>query len=365
MDTSITTLQTGAPGSRPGTGAMRAAAWATVLLIFGLSAGVPVRTLAQGVSKVGTTAGEFLQIGVGARAMGQGGAFVASADDISALYWNPAGLARITRNEVFVAHSEWLSDITFDYVGVGFRLGAAGTVGVSLTMLGVPDMIVRTADRQDGTGETFDAADLAVAMTYSRVITDRFSVGVTAKYVSQRIWHSSATGFAIDLGTQFRTDFFGGLTIGASLFNFGSGLRLSGRDVRTFVDPDPAHLGNNGRVPANFELDTFSLPLNFQFGLSSRPIATRMHQLTVSADALHPSSNNESVNVGMEYGFQNRVMFRLGYQSLFLAEREGGFSAGIGIRQPLFNGSAAKLDYAFRDAGRLGSIHIVGLALSF
>lgn len=325
----------------------------------------PALASGQGVSKVGTTAGEFLQVGVGARAMGQGGAFVASVDDVSALYWNPAGLAHLESNSVFITHSEWLADIAFDYVGAGFKLGSLGTLGVSMTMLGVPDMVVRTADRQEGTGETFDAADLAIAVAFSRAVTDRFSVGVTAKYISQRIWHSSATGFAVDIGTQFRTDFFGGMTIGAALFNFGSGLRLSGRDVRAFVDPDPAHLGNNGRVPANYELDTFSLPLNFQFGVSVRPIATRMHRLTISADALHPSSNNESVNLGLEYGFQDRVLFRTGYQALFLAEREGGFSAGIGINQVLFNGTSAKLDYAYRAAGRLGGIHVVGLGFSF
>lgn len=325
----------------------------------------PTESLGQGVSKVGTTAGEFLLIGVGARAMGQGGAFVAAVQDVSALYWNPAGLAYLQGNEVLVSHSEWLADITFDYVGVGFRLGELGTLGFSLTMLGVPDMVVRTVDRQDGTGETFDAADMAVSVSYSRAVTNRFAVGVTGRYISQRIWHSTATGMAIDVGTQFRTDFFGGLTIGASLSNFGSDLRLSGRDVRAFVDPDPSHLGNNGRVPANYELDSFALPLNFQFGITIRPLATRMHQLTISADAIHPNSNNESLNVGIEYGYQDRILFRTGYQALLLEEREGGFSAGLGVNQPLFDGTTASLDYAYRTAGRLGGAHILGLALSF
>ena len=142
-------------------------------------------------------------------------------------------------------------------------------------------------------------------------------------------------------------------------------MRLSGRDVRTFVDPDPIHLGNNNRVPANFELEAYRLPLNFQFGVTSHPLDTRLHQLTVSVDALHPSSNNESVNFGVEYGFQRYVFLRGGYQSLFLADHEGGFSGGLGIHQPLYNGATAKLDYAYRTAGRLGGIHVVGLALSF
>ena len=60
-----------------------------------------------------------------------------------------------------------------------------------------------------------------------------------------------------------------------------------------------------------------------------------------------------------------RVFLRAGYQSLFLADHEGGLSGGLGIHQPLFNGSTAKLDYAFRTVGRLGGIHVVGLALTF
>ena len=319
----------------------------------------------QNVSKVGTTAGEFLLIGVGPRAMAQGGAFVAAADDVSSLYWNPAGLAHLSNSEVLATHSEWLVDINFDYVGIGLKMGNLGTLGFALTILSVPEQLVRTEDRQEGTGETFDAADMAVAVTYSRIVTDRFSVGVTVKFIQQRIWHSSSSGFAIDLGTQFRTDFFGGLTIGAALFNFGSEMRMSGRDLRTFVDPDPRQLGNNSRIPANYELDGFDLPLNFQFGVTSRPLNTRMHQLTVSVDALHPSSNNESVNVGMEYGFQSRVFIRAGYQSLFLEDNVGGLSGGLGIHQTLFTGSTAKLDYAYRTAGRLGGIHIVGLAVTF
>ncbi|HEX7070961.1 MAG TPA: PorV/PorQ family protein, partial [Rhodothermales bacterium] len=149
--------------------------------------------LGQSVSKVGTTAAEFLQIGVGARATAVGGAFVAAVDDASALYWNPAGLSNVAGGEVLVTHSEWLADVNFDYLGVSLAAGDFGTYGVSITMLSVPEMLVRTEERQDGTGETFGATDLAVGLSAGRAITDRFAVGITAKFIQQRIWHSTAT----------------------------------------------------------------------------------------------------------------------------------------------------------------------------
>ncbi|MEX0747333.1 MAG: PorV/PorQ family protein [Rhodothermales bacterium] len=334
--------------------------WTALLIAL-----IALPATAQNVSKSGTTAGEFLQIGVGPRASALGGAFVAAVDDASALYWNPAGLSHQQKGEVFAAHSEWLADVDFDFLGVSLPVPRVGTVGVSVTMLKVPEMLVRTEDRQEGTGETFDAADMAVGLSLGRSVTDRFSVGLTAKYIQQRIWHSRATGFAFDLGTQFRTDFFGGLTIGATLFNFGGDMRLNGRDLRTFVDPDPTQQGNNDRVPVNYELDGWSLPLNFQIGLTARPIDTRMHRVTVAADALHPSSNYESLNVGVEYGFQQRFFLRGGFQSLFLEDAEGGLAGGIGVRQPLFYGGDVKLDYAYRSFGRLEGIHVIGLSVTF
>jgi hypothetical protein len=69
--------------------------------------------------------------------------------------------------------------------------------------------------------------------------------------------------------------------------------------------------------------------------------------------------------VGVEYGYQGRVFLRAGYQALFLDEAEGGLAGGLAVHQPLFYGGKAKLDYAYRAAGRLGGVHVVGLAVTF
>jgi len=322
---------------------------------------LPSVLMAQKVSKVGTTAADFLQIGAGSRAIAMGGAYVAVANDVSSLRWNPAGAANISGTELLASHSAWVADLDFNFLGVVMSFEGFGNVGVSLTMLSVPEMLVRTEEFQDGNGEFFDAADLAFGVTYANSVGQRFKVGGTFKVIHQRIWHTSAQNFAFDLGTQFKTDFLDGMIIGASITNFGGKMKMSGRDLRTFVDPDPISQGNNDRVPVNLETDEWSLPVNFQFGISFMPINERLHKATIAIDALHPSSNYESINVGAEYGYMDQVFIRAGYQSLFLEDSENGFNSGLGIHRTLSNGLKGKLSYSYKSMGRLGSVH--GLTL--
>src|SRR5437763_645156 len=83
------------------------------------------------VSKSGTTAGQFLKIGVGGRASAMGGAFVAVANDASALFWNLSGIARLNRNEAILAHSEWLADMNFDDGRIVVKMDGFATLGAS------------------------------------------------------------------------------------------------------------------------------------------------------------------------------------------------------------------------------------------
>ena len=325
------------------------------------------QTSGKNVSKAGTVAAPFLEIAVGAPAVGMGGAFVSLANDATSLYWNAAGSAKLQQSEVVALHTNWIAETKFDFAALVVPLGTFGTLGFSFTSLSMNDMKVRTVEKPEGTGEFFSAGDIAAGLSYARQLTDRFAIGFTAKYIQQSIWHESANAIALDAGTVFRTDLFGGLTIGASLANFGTSMKLSGRDTRQFGRLDPTKLGSNERIPSDIELDSWDLPLLFQFGLSTTAIRTDNYRWTVAVDALHPSDNYESVNVGTEFAFQDFFFLRGGYQSLFLDQAEGGLCFGVGLSSnTLFsNTTLIKFDYAFRDMGRLENIHVFSLGVRF
>jgi hypothetical protein len=336
----------------------------TVLVVLLASTGFPQGT--GNVSKTGTTAATFLEISVGAPAVGMGGAFVSIANDATALYWNPAGVATLLQASVVAVHTNWIANTKFDYAGIALPVTGFGTIGLSIASLSMGDMKVRTVDFPEGTGEYFSAGDLAGALSYSRQLSERFSIGLSAKYIQQNIWHESAGGFAIDVGTLFKTDLFGGMTIGAALTNFGTSMKMAGRDTRQFISPSPGQLGTTNQVPADIEFDSWDLPLLFHFGVSTRVLDNDEYRWTIAVDALHPNDNFESVNAGMEFAFANFFFLRAGYQSLYLDRAEGGLSLGLGVSTGNFLGSSSVgFDYAYENMGRLESVHVFSLALRF
>ncbi|NOX67510.1 MAG: UPF0164 family protein [Chlorobi bacterium] len=323
-------------------------------------------SLAQNVSKTGTTAGNFLEISVGARAIGMGSAFVSLSNDATALFWNAAGISKLKQTEVILSHTNWIADTKFDFAGVVLLLGEFGTLGISFTSLSMDDMKVTTIEKPDGTGEFFSAGNLAIGISYSRMLTDRFSIGFTGKYIQEKIWHMTATAFAFDAGTLFRTDLLGGMIIGAAISNFGTPLQLEGRDTQYFIRIDETKKGSNESIPTNISLDKWELPLFFRIGVSTEAIKTGNFRLTVALDAIYPNNNYPSLNIGTELSFNDFLFIRGGYQSLFLDEAEGGLSFGAGVNSKmLFSESIVQFDYSYKDFGKLKFVHSFSLRVMF
>lgn len=331
---------------------------ATALLVFSLSA--------YAVSKVGSTAAPFLNIAVGARAIGMGGAFTAMADDATALYWNPAGISGIKKFEAAFIHTDWLTDLRYDVVGAVLPLQHDDAIGAQITLLSMPDQEVTTTqqDEQDGAGYFFSAGSMSLQLTYGKQFTDRFKLGLTGKYVREWIWHESAATAAIDLGSVYRTD-LNGMRIGISITNFGGKMQMTGRDLTRLYDVDETREGNNTSVVANLGTDKWPLPLTMRFGLAMEAFQDEKHRLSVAADALHPNDNDESVNFGSEYAFREQLFFRAGYKSLFLDESEEGITLGFGLHFKTRGGPSFALDAAYEDFGRFDAIYKYSLGVSY
>lgn len=337
-----------------------------LILALCLASAIPSTGRAQlfrSTSKVATTSAQFLKIGVGARAIGMGGAQTAVLGDLSSLYWNPAGISRLENTGEFVFnHVNWLADINHDFAGAALSLGDIGTLGLSLTSLNVPEDIVRTVEYPEGDGRRWDASSLAIALAYGRNLTDRFSVGISIKYIREAIWSESATGFAADIGVLYLSE-IPGLTLGASVTNFGTPMRMDGRDLYFNNDPNGDIGSGPNNIPSQYQTVDFDLPLTFRIGLAWEFTPVEDFFVLAAVDATHPNDNTEYVNTGLEVGFMKIVYARVGYKSIFLRDSEQGLTWGIGFHYGITNVARIKIDYGFADYGRLKNVHYLTFGL--
>jgi type IX secretion system protein PorV len=291
--------------------------------------------------KVGTFDGQFLKIGVGARAEAMGGAFVGVADDATALFWNAAGIARIDpeKSELSFNYANWPADLTFTQAGYVFHLKRIpGAIGVHVRSLAMQPMVETTAYQPDpnvGTGRTFDAGYMTAGLTYARSFTDKFSAGVTANFIHEGLDNLTQSTYAFDVGTLYDVGTLG-MKIGMSISNMGSQIKFIDRSAR--------------------------IPSIFRVGTSATLMQTADQRLTGSFEFSHPPDNSERLNVGAEYGFRKYVFLRGGYNINYDSE---GLAGGVGFHFPVSVAGLADLDYAYTDMKDLGGSHRVSLKFLF
>lgn len=345
----------------------------TILLFTLCTAGL---LFPQKTNRVGTTTANFLEYGFGSAGSALGDAYVSQVNDISAIYWNPAGLAFMKQNEAQFVLQPWLVDINTSFVGAGFVVPRMGTIALGIFNVNYGEMEVTTMSQQEGTGEMFSSSDFAFSAGYGLALTDWFAFGATGKFVRSEIRHMSARALAVDLGVIVNTMFFSptgeradGMLIGMSISNYGTRMRYDGIDLLQLIDIVPDENGNFETVPGQFRTAEWELPLIFRIGFTVNPIVTSNNRVKLSVDALHPNFSAEFVNLGAEYEFNvpgtGRFSLRAGYKGLFLPDSEYGLSIGGGVVKYLMNNIGLKLDYAYRDVGILGKVHSYTLGILF
>lgn len=315
-------------------------------------------------SKVGTTAANFLTIPVGSRATGMGSAFSALANDITSAHWNPSGLSRLTRNEFGISYTEWLVDTKHNWLGVAFKISDDDAFGISVNQLDYGSDEVTTPEQPNGTGQRWDAQDLSVNVSYARNLTDRFSIGGTIKYIRQQVWNESAAAFALDIGLLFNTQ-LDGLRLGMNISNFGTEMKLEGKDLLRASDVDPTNAGNNPNISSKLETDSWPLPLVFTVGVSYDAVNIEEWNWVIGADAIIPNNYSTYASLGTEITWNNLISIRGGYKGLnYLFDKSGkdidvfeeGLTAGFGLQYD-FGGFFAKADYSYSDFGIFSNIN--------
>jgi len=295
-----------------------------------------------GGQRIGTAAASFLKIDIGAQAAAMSGASVAMANDASSLYWNPAAAAQVDGNFLTISHINWPVDIQYEYLGYLHHIPKIGTFGVSCGMLHMADMEVTTAYHPTGTGEYFRYNDTFAALTFSMKMTDRFSFGVSAKYVEENLAGLRMGGWMVDLGTFYWTG-FKNLRFAVSLVNFGPDLK-----------PEGTHLQKTKEGEYTEEkYDSFSPPTTFRVGSAMDVYSTEQYQVTTSFQINHPVDNAENAVIGVDFGLLKHLHFRGGYRINYDEEK---FTFGAGF---IFNVMQTNLvlDYAYKDFNNLSSTH--------
>jgi hypothetical protein len=365
-------------------------ALAALVLVAGTVAGQV--TLPSDNTAYGTTAGEFLLLGAGARGLSLGGAYAALATDISSLYYNPAGAAQIPRPGVSLSTYNYAVDTRYIWAGLALPMGGgARTIGLQIGNFGFSDQPVYTVENPDGDGTKYSVSQTFVGGTYAQNFSDRFSAGMTLKVISDALGKTSANAFALDFGTNFHAQ-AGGKPIRVSFViqNLGSDLKHSGSALDATV-PRPPVPGQvevpQEEQPAELATKEWGLPVLFRVGASFDAYSNAQTRVTVLSEFTQPNNNRAGFGVGAEFALND-----IGKSGFFFAgrgswsyqadnnldsgsgagfattmsgkENSDGLAAGFGVgyRRPTIE---LGFDYAYRSLGLLGGTNMMSFSVSW
>ena len=312
--------------------------------------------------KAGRSGAAFLEIGVGAREVGMGSAVTSVRNDANQIFWNPAGTA-LRSDQSFssaFSYTNWIADLEYGALAVGFNTGNSGTFTVGAQFFGLSDI---PANRQNGysdpdlialvednvTSSTFNYSDLALSVSYARYVIDRLSLGATFKFINESIDGINASAIAFDFG---------------SVYDIGpAGWQLAAR------------LSNLG-TPLEFFTQDNPLPLTFSIGTSFYAVNTDASRLMIALDTAKPLDAQQLIYGGAEWSFYDLLFLRAGYKFNYsgisddgTSERDAidtsieGISLGGGIQYDL-SGMVIGIDYAFTQMELLNNVNRISLRVS-
>jgi hypothetical protein len=308
----------------------------------------------EAVTKVATSAANWLKIENGVRGISMGGSQVASGRGMTGTHYNPASITFLKGSEFFYSKSNYLADISHNTLAYGTRLSPADYFGLHLFYLHSGDMKVTNESNPDGTGETFDVTNLSLRLIYGRQLTDRLRIGGALKYIREDIFTAYMQSFVFDLGSNFGTGIYG-LILGMSVSNFGPDVQFHGEGLEIVVADTTARDGKLSKITKKF-----SVPLTFRMGVQKDiwgGDSDNASRLTVSVDGINPIDYTVYGVIGLEYSWRDMAFIRCGTR---LFHDTAGVSLGGGLKWNIF-----MVDYAYVNYGILKETHQFGISLEF
>lgn len=339
-------------------------------------------------TRVGTRGAAFLNLPVGARAQALAGAYTALANDISALYWNTAGIGKIDGFAVGATQAKLFDDLDISHLFVGAVLPVGLTrLGVSVNLLSSGKIPWQSESNpnagfggeQDPLRTEFEWQAMAVGLHMARPITDRLIFGGALKYVQEGITGAEAHYFAVDLGTSFRTGLYG-ITLGAALQNLGGSGNFEGDLLGGIIDTSSSETQVVDLVrfvetaPRTKDLE---IPTTFRFSVMADLIGDATAMIAPNPDlALRMVWDlNDAIDtdlqtaLGAEFGFRNLAFVRAGKRWFNEAQIDHSFAHGAsfggGLNVPLGDVTHLRVDYAYTDMGDLQNIQVFTLDFMF
>lgn len=318
-------------------------------------------------NRTGTNGASELLIPVGARAIAMAGTSISTGKGVEALYWNPAAVGRMANSaSVYVSHMTYLADLGVNYAAVAANFQDVGVLSVSVKSISIGEIPVTTNTDPDGTGQIFTPQFFTVGLSYSRQLSDRIAVGLTANLITEDMGNVNATGVGFDVGVLYdNLGGLNGLSIGVVVHNIGPQMQFDGSGMLVLAD-----VGGYQRPAQFYEIQAapFELPTSIEFGLGYRAGIDALNSIQFAGIFQSNNFSDDEYRVGAEYSFQDIVFLRGGY-AMSQAANEAeqyifGPSFGGGVRMSL--GSVeARLDYAYRSTEFFDGNHVLALTLGF
>lgn len=271
-------------------------------------------SLAGSDRRLGTAGAQYLRIPVGSRGTAMGGAIGADAYGTEAIFYNPAGVAMIEGTEVMFSHLNYFAGMDLNYFALTTAIEDFGSIGISAKVLSVGDIVKTTWDAStvDGTGETYSPSSAVIGLTYSRVLTDRVTFGVTGKFINEQIDQVSANGMAIDFGVNYDTK-WNNLRLGLVIKNLGPSMAFEGEGLSYDVQAPGTNPTVSPVKTFSAKSAKFELPAWAQLSMAWDAYNQDMHRASFFGTFQANTFSKDLFRGAFEYAYDEKYFIRGGY----------------------------------------------------